>query len=100
MAEKKGIEGSTYHVGSGKEISIGDLADRIISLLGNEARVVFDPTRIRPGSSEVTRLICDASRAQQDLGWSPRVALDEGLRQTIDFIGRNLGQYRADVYQV
>jgi dTDP-glucose 4,6-dehydratase len=100
IAEKEGIEGSTYHVGSGKEISIGQLADRILGLIGNDARVVFDPTRIRPGSSEVTRLICDASRARADLGWEPRVSLDDGLRQTIDFVARNLNQYRTDVYQV
>jgi nucleoside-diphosphate-sugar epimerase len=100
IAEKEGIEGSTYHVGSGREISIGALADRIINLIGNDTKVVFDPTRIRPGSSEVTRLICDATRARTDLGWEPSVSLDEGLNRTIEFVGRNLDRYRADVYQV
>jgi nucleoside-diphosphate-sugar epimerase len=48
----------------------------------------------------VTRLICDATRARTDLGWEPSVSLDEGLNRTIEFVGRNLDRYRADVYQV
>jgi dTDP-glucose 4,6-dehydratase len=100
IAETPGIEGQTYHIGSGREISIGQLADRIIALSGRGAQVMFDPTRIRPTASEVNRLICDAARAKADLGWEPRVSLDEGLRQTIDWIGRNLRGYRPETYAV
>lgn len=100
IGETPDIEGRVYHVGSGNEISIGQLADRIIPLTGRDAQVVFDPTRIRPRDSEVNRLICDASRARQDLGWEQQVSLDEGLRQTIDWIGRNLRGYRPGKYAV
>lgn len=100
IAETPGIEGRTYHVGSGREISIGQLADRIIALTGRDVQVVFDPTRIRPTASEVNRLICDASRARTDLGWEPRTTLDAGLQQTIEWIGRNLRGYRPDTYAV
>lgn len=100
IAETPGIEGRTYHIGSGREISIGQLADRIILLSGRNIPVVFDPTRIRPTASEVNRLICDASRAKDDLGWEPRISLDDGLRQTIDWIGRNLRGYRPETYAV
>jgi dTDP-glucose 4,6-dehydratase len=100
IAETPGIEGRTYHVGSGREISIGQLADRIIPLTGRKVQVVFDPSRIRPTASEVNRLICDASRAKADLGWDQQVNLDEGLRRTIDWIGRNMRAYRPDQYAV
>ena len=100
IAETPAIEGRTYHIGSGREISIGQLADRIIPLTGRNVQVVFDPTRIRPTASEVNRLICDASRAKDDLGWEPRTSLDDGLRLTIDWIGRNLRGYRPDTYAV
>ncbi len=100
IAETPAIEGRTYHVGSGREISIGQLADRIIPLTGRKVQVVFDPTRIRPSASEVNRLICDASRAQKDLGWEPRTSLDEGLRQTIEWVGRNISGYRPGQYAV
>ncbi len=100
IAETPQIEGQTYHVGSGREISIGQLADRIIPLTGRSVQVVFDPSRIRPTASEVNRLICDASRAKADLGWEQQVNLDEGLRRTIEWIGRNLRGYRPDTYAV
>ena len=100
MAETPDIEGRTYHIGTGTEVSIGEVADRIIKLIGGDIRVTFDPTRIRPESSEVARLICDASRARADIGWEPRVPLDDGLARTIEWIGQNLGAYRPDVYTI
>lgn len=100
IAQTPGIEGKTYHIGSGHEISIGDLADRIIRLLGGNVPVIFDANRIRPSTSEVGRLICDASRARQDLGWDVTVKLDDGLSQTIEWVGRNLAAYRPGVYNI
>lgn len=100
IAETPDIEGRTYNVGSGKEISIGDLADRIIKLVGADVPVIFDAGRIRPSTSEVGRLVCDSSRACKELGWEPRVSIDEGLARTIEWIGSNLGAYRAGTYAV
>jgi NAD dependent epimerase/dehydratase len=100
IAETPDIEGRLYQVGSGKEISIGELADRIIAVIGGEVRVIFDASRIRPGSSEVGRLVCDASRARADLGWEPRVSLDDGLSRTVDWIGQNLAAYRPEIYNI
>jgi NAD dependent epimerase/dehydratase len=100
IGETPGVEGRTYHIGSGHDISIGDLADRILKIIGGDIPVAFDPTRIRPAASEVNRLVCDASRAKAELGWTPRVSLDEGLQKTIDWIGQNLTAYRAGVYTI
>ena len=50
--------------------------------------------------SEVNRLICDASRAKADIGWTPQVTLDQGLQQTMDWVGRNLAAYRPGQYTV
>ena len=100
IAETPDIEGRTYHIGTGTEVSIGDLADRIIKIIGGEIPVSFDPTRIRPEGSEVARLICDASRARADIGWSPTVALDDGLAMTIEWMGKNLSGYRPDMYNI
>jgi len=100
IAQTPGIEGRTYHVGSGQEISIGHLADRILQITGRDLPVVFDEGRIRPTASEVNRLICDASRAKTDLGWSPAVNLDDGLKQTIDWVQHHLDRYRPEQYAV
>jgi nucleoside-diphosphate-sugar epimerase len=100
IAEAPGVEGRTYHVGSGQEISIGQVADKIIEIIGGEIPVTFDATRIRPTASEVNRLICDSTRAKTDLNWEPRVSLKEGLRSTIDWVGRNLSSYKPGIYSI
>jgi nucleoside-diphosphate-sugar epimerase len=98
IGETPGIEGRTYHIGTGKEISVGQLAEKIISLVGRDVSLMFDPTRIRPSASEVGRLICDASRARADIGWEPKVSLEQGLQQTIEWVGRNIASFRPGAY--
>jgi nucleoside-diphosphate-sugar epimerase len=100
IAQTPNIEGRTYNIGTGKEISVGELADKIVQLIGEPIPIIFDPTRIRPPASEVARLICNSARAQKDLGWKATVPLEEGLRRTIDWIGENLAAYRADIYNI
>jgi dTDP-glucose 4,6-dehydratase len=79
--------GQVIHVGTGHEISIGDLVTTIADLMGATVSLDLDPERLRPRGSEVERLCCDASRAKTLLGWEPRLrgreGLREGLRETI-----------------
>jgi NAD dependent epimerase/dehydratase len=79
--------GQVIHVGTGHEISIGDLVTTIADLMGATVSLDLDPERLRPRGSEVHRLCCDASRAKTLLGWEPRLrgreGLREGLRETI-----------------
>ena len=94
------VEGKTFNLGVGKEVSIGQLADRIISLIGRPVRVEVDVDRLRPEKSEVQRLLSDNSHARVRLGWEPRVLLDEGLEQTINWVRQHLQRYRPEIYQV
>jgi len=99
-AESDGAEGRVVQLGSGREIAIGDLARLVARLLGRPIELREEAVRLRPGASEVERLLCDASRARQLLGWTPAVALEEGLRRTIDWIASNRERYRHDGYVV
>lgn len=99
-ATTPGAVGQAINVGSGQEISIGDLARRIVKLVGRDVPVVQDPQRLRPASSEVERLCADNALAQEVLGWVPQVSLDEGLQRTIDWIRDSLDLYRPDEYVV
>jgi dTDP-glucose 4,6-dehydratase len=81
--------GMTINLGTGTEISIGDLAQKIASLLGRKLRLVRDPARVRPEMSEVERLVSNNSLARQVLHWQPKVALDQGLQQTIAWFKEN-----------
>jgi NAD dependent epimerase/dehydratase len=95
-----GVEGETIHFGGGRETRIGDLPALIGAAAGVAVEVEHDPARVRPPASEVERLCADAGKAERLLGWRPRVALEEGLRRTVEFIRENPGLYRPEEYAV
>lgn len=100
LCEADGTAGEVVNLGTGVEISIGALAERIFALLGRTPEIVTDEQRVRPGKSEVMRLIADSSKAQRLLGWTPRVSLDEGLARTIDWIRANQDFFKVADYHV
>ena len=100
MAECPEAVGEPINVGSGEGIAIGDLADRIASLIGRKIPIAFDARRVRPERSEVDRLIADATKAGALMGWEPKVPLEAGLRRTIDWISDARDRYKVDTYNV
>lgn len=99
-AAAHGAVGGTFNLGSGAEISIGDLAARLMRACGREVPIVQDPERMRPAASEVGRLLADATAARGALGWRPEVPFDEGLSNTVEWLRANLGRYRSGNYAV
>lgn len=100
IAESENSIGQEINIGSGCEISIGELAGKIVSLLGKGVRLVKDEKRVRPEKSEVERLLADNSKARELLGWCPRVNLDAGLKTTIEWIRGHPDFYKPDTYNV
>jgi NAD dependent epimerase/dehydratase len=94
--------GRVVNIGSGTEISVGQVAEKLIEALRPKARIVTDAARKRPEGSEVERLVCDNSLIRELTGWAPSVPLDEGLRRTAKWLAvpENLGRYKADIYNV
>jgi NAD dependent epimerase/dehydratase len=90
--------GQVINVGSNFEISIGDLAQKIISLIGRDVEIKQDPSRLRPKSSEVERLWCDNTKAGELLNWTPTKSLDKGLKETINWIASNRDLYKPEIY--
>lgn len=83
--------GSVVNLGTGTEVSIGDLAHTIMAKLGRTVAIEAEEERIRPAGSEVDRLCADNARARALLEWQPRVSLDEGLDRTIDWLAGRAG---------
>ena len=91
--------GQTMNLGTGREISIGALAEMIAALIDRRVEITLDRTRIRPEKSEVNRLCSNNASAMRLLGWQPQVSLEEGLRRTIEWIKSNIDQYQVGVYE-
>lgn len=98
-AQAEDVNGQVFNLGTGEEIRIGDLARKIINKIGKPVEIELDPQRLRPGRSEVLRLISDNTLARQRLGWKPKVSLDAGLEKTIAWIAAHPESYQADSYQ-
>ena len=99
-AESPHVLGRAINLGSGEEISIGDLANLIIELTGNASVVETDPDRLRPEKSEVDRLLACNSLAKELMNWSPKATLRDGLEHTIAWMEKNMQRYRPDEYTI
>ena len=84
------------------EISIGDLAHLIANLMDTEITIHSSEKRIRPGKSEVERLICNNSKLQKHTAWKPENTLEQGLAEVIGWIKKpeNLSMYKTEQYNV
>jgi dTDP-glucose 4,6-dehydratase len=92
--------GEVVNLGSGKEISIKDLAYQIAKMHNSSIDFKMDEKRIRPVKSEVGRLLCDASKANKMTGWMPKYSLEEGLEQTIEWFKAHNHLFKSEIYNV
>jgi dTDP-glucose 4,6-dehydratase len=79
---ERGRVGETYHVGTGVERSVEEIADLVLAHLGKPASlktIVPD----RPGHDR--RYVLDWSKLRAELGWEPSIPFAEGLADTIDW---------------
>ena len=100
VAESPQSVGRVINIGSGREISVGDLAAMIVKLVGREVSIEVEDQRKRPAQSEVARLCAGNERAQALLGWMPQHSLQDGLLHTIEWIRQNLNHYKLELYTV
>lgn len=98
VARSEAAVGRVINIGSGREVSIGELAELLMGLVGHRARIVCEESRLRPGKSEVNRLLCDNRLARELAGWQPAHSLERGLEETIAWMRDNQGHYHPHTY--
>jgi len=92
--------GQTFNIGSNSDISIGELAQKICNLTNPNCKIIQEKKRMRPEKSEVNRLWADNSKALNEIQWSPKVTLEEGLSKTINWIRSNLQRFQSKDYVI
>lgn len=92
--------GEITNVGMKEEISIIDLVKLISDLLGADIEIISEEERIRPGKSEVERLVCDNTKIFQKTNWRPSYNLEKGLGETIEWLKENIQLFKAEIYNV
>jgi len=79
-------ESDPVNLGNPHEITIGDLAQRIVALTGSRSRIVHRPLPVDDPRGRQP----DITRARTLLGWEPRVSLEEGLGRTLEYFKKKL----------
>ena len=103
-AKSKKSIGEIINIGSGYEISIGDLYKLISDITQTKLKIKTESARIRPKKGEVFRLKADNKKAKRLIGWTPQYknksGLIKGLKETIDWfkVQDNLNKYKSDKY--
>lgn len=80
----EGAEGKVLNAGTGADVSVNELAERCCSPGNRVEHVAHDHPQ-----AEIAKLLCDATRAREVLGWGPRTSLDEGLAKTRAWLADN-----------
>jgi len=96
--ERREAVGQTINLGTGREISIGDLAALIGRLSGHPVNIEVEAGRLRREGSEVERLVASSARAEELLGWAPAVDLEGGLMRTIEWIAEHEEHFRPGTH--
>lgn len=100
IAESDKTIGAVINAGSNYEISIGDTVKKIIQIIGKDTKIICDEDRIRPENSEVNRLWADNTKIKELTDWTPKYSLDEGLKETVEWIKNNMQYFKTDIYNV
>lgn len=100
VAEADRSVGQVFNAGSNTEVSIRELVNLIQSITKKKIKVVTERERLRPGKSEVERLVCNAGKLRSVCGWGSRFSLEQGLKLTLAWLRKNVNRYKADIYNV
>lgn len=92
--------GEEINIATQKEISIGELANEIISQLNPKAKIVCEEERLRPEKSEVNRLLGDNKKIRELTDWKQMYSFSRGIEETIIWMKEHLSFYKTDIYNV
>lgn len=82
MLVERGEPGEVYNVCTGRGVSIGEVAEKLVALSTRPLRLVVDPELVRP--VEVPRLVGDPARITAATGWRPGHDIDSTLAAVLD----------------
>ena len=79
--ETEDAETMPWNVGNPQESTILEIAQRIIEITGSSSEVTFEPLP----EDDPTQRCPDITRVQEAVGWEPKVSLESGLRESVDY---------------
>jgi len=102
IAKSDSLIGHEVNIATQSEISVEDLAQKLIDVINPAARIICDDIRLRPEKSEVDRLLGSNEKIRANTAWQPEIFIDEGLKLTMEWFSdkKNLNRYKQNIYNV
>lgn len=102
IAKSDSLIGHEVNIATQSEITIGELAQKLIDNINPKANIICDDIRLRPEKSEVERLLGSNQKIIEHTTWKQKVFMDEGLKITTDWFRdkNNLSRYKQNIYNV
>lgn len=102
IARSQKAIGEEINIATEQEIQIGELAMNMINQINPQAKIVQDPQRMRPGKSEVRRLLGANAKIKSLTDWEPQYDLTRGIGETITWFAEkeNLSTYKHEIYNI
>jgi dTDP-glucose 4,6-dehydratase len=88
-----GVAGDSYHISTRETVSVRDLVEKIADLTRTPFKDLVQVSEERLGKDQAYQL--ESSKIRQDLNWSDRVSLDDGLKETLAWVDKNLEVLRT-----
>ena len=94
--------GEEINIASETEISVIQLANKILNIFNSNAKIISKKNRFRPKESEVNRLLGSSEKLQRITKWKPKVSIDDGLKETIEWFKNPnvLSKYKSMIYNI
>jgi len=100
IASAENTIGDEINIATNREISIGQLAETLISQINPKAEIICDEQRIRPENSEVERLLGCNKKIKELTGWEPQFTFEQGIAETISWMKSNMDSYKTGIYNL
>jgi UDP-glucose 4-epimerase len=85
LAGEKGTPGAVYNIGGGSRISLAKVLDKLEAAIGQPLKI----DRIERQHGDVTHTYADTTRAQTELGFAPKVSIEDGLAAEVAWFKQN-----------
>jgi GDP-4-dehydro-6-deoxy-D-mannose reductase len=90
---EKGQFGEVYNICTGKQYSIREMLDILLSLSKVQIQVKTDPDRMRP--SDVQNLLGDYTKIHEEIGWKPEIPFEQTLLDLLDYWRDKVRQWKS-----
>jgi UDP-glucose 4-epimerase len=79
--KKNNSDGGIFNIGSGKNINVNDLMQMIVTLMSSKIKPIYDSVQL----GDVKHTLADITKAKKILNWRPKVTIEKGLQEFIDW---------------